>query len=62
MRLHSIALHYSCTTIVNRLYSTTRLRADEIFTGLSVTAISGAVKLFKVNFENLSCLPVPFRL
>lgn len=53
MRLHSIALHYyySCSAIANLLYSTTRLRADEIFTDLSVTAISGAVKLFKVNFH-----------
>lgn len=53
MRLHSTVLHYyySCTTIASLLYSTIRLRADEIFTDLSVTAISGAVKLFKVNFH-----------
>lgn len=53
MRLHSIALHYyySCTTIADLLYSTTRLRADEIFTNPSVTAISAALKLFKVNFH-----------
>lgn len=53
MRLHSIELHYhySCCSIASLLYSTTRLRDDEIFTDLSVTAISGAMKLFKVNFH-----------
>lgn len=52
MILHNVTLHYyySCTS-ATLLYSTTCLGADEIFTDLSVTAISGAVKLFKVNFH-----------
>lgn len=53
MRLHRVALHYyySSTIIACMLYSTTHLRANEIFTDLSVTAISGSVKFFKVNFH-----------
>ncbi len=53
MRLHCVALHYyySSTIIACMLYSTTHLRANEIFTDLSVTAISGSVKFFKVNFH-----------